>query len=65
MDTAAEVPTVWSQLAENMYLKDSPTAEVWMSERASFRLEGFGAAKDFQKLRVRWLVSVATLLRCN
>jgi hypothetical protein len=37
MDTATEVPTVWNQLAEAMYLKDSATAEVWLSERASFR----------------------------
>jgi AraC family transcriptional regulator len=37
MNTATEVPTVWNQLAETMYLKDSPTAEVWLSERASFR----------------------------
>jgi AraC family transcriptional regulator len=37
MNTATEVPTVWNRLAENMYLKDSPTAEVWLSERASFR----------------------------
>jgi AraC family transcriptional regulator len=32
-----EVPTVWNQLAEAMRLKDSPTAQVWLSERASFR----------------------------
>jgi AraC family transcriptional regulator len=37
MNTATEVPTVWNQLAETMYLKDSPAAEVWLSERASFR----------------------------
>ncbi len=36
MNTATEVPTVWNQLAEAMYLKDSPTAEVRLSERASF-----------------------------
>ena len=37
MHTIAEVPTVWNQLAETMYLKDSAKAEVWLSERASFR----------------------------
>jgi AraC family transcriptional regulator len=37
MDMSREIPTVWNQLAETMYLKDSPTAEVWLSERASFR----------------------------
>ncbi len=36
MDTSPEVPTVWSQLAETLYLRDSPTAEVRLSERASF-----------------------------
>ncbi len=36
MDTDIKVPTVWNQLAENMYLKDTPTAEVSLSERASF-----------------------------
>jgi AraC family transcriptional regulator len=38
MNTIAEVPTVWNQLAEAMYLKNSAKAEVWLSERASFRL---------------------------
>jgi AraC family transcriptional regulator len=41
MDTATKVPTVWNRLAETMYLKDSPTANVWMSERASFRFGRF------------------------
>jgi AraC family transcriptional regulator len=36
MDTSIEVPTVWNNLAENMYLKDSPTAGVTLSELASF-----------------------------
>ena len=34
MNTATRVPTVWNQLAENMYLKDSPTAEVRLSKHA-------------------------------
>jgi AraC family transcriptional regulator len=37
MNTAIEVPTVWNQLAEAMYLKDSSTAKVWLSESALFR----------------------------
>ena len=45
MDTDTRVPTVWNQLAENMYLKDSPTAEVWMSERASFRFGRFRSSE--------------------
>ncbi len=36
MDTATEVPTVWSQLAEVLYLRDSPTADFRLSERASY-----------------------------
>jgi AraC-like DNA-binding protein len=36
MATATEVPTVWNQLAETLYLRNSPTAEVSLSERASF-----------------------------
>ena len=36
MNTATEVPTVWSRLAEAMYLKDSPGAVVTMSQSASF-----------------------------
>jgi len=31
-----EVPAVWNKLAENMYLKDSPTAEIQLSALASF-----------------------------
>jgi AraC family transcriptional regulator len=33
---AVEVPAVWNKLAENMYLKDSPSAEIKLSELASF-----------------------------
>src|SRR5580698_461049 len=36
MNTSIPVPTVWNQLAETMYLKDSPTAQVKLSELASF-----------------------------
>lgn len=35
MSTANQVPTVWNQLAEAMYLKDSLTAQVTLSEHAS------------------------------
>ncbi len=45
MTTAAEVPTVWNQLAENMYLKDSPTAEVKLSERTSFSFGRFQSSE--------------------
>ena len=45
MDTGTRVPTVWNQLAETMHLKDSPTAEVWMSERASFRFGRFQSSE--------------------
>jgi len=36
MDLSTKVPTVWNQLAETMYLKDSDKAEVRLSELASF-----------------------------
>ena len=36
MNKATEVAAVWNQLADNMYLKDSPTAEIKLSELASF-----------------------------
>jgi len=36
MDAFANLPTVWNQLAEAMYLKNSPTAEVKISEFAPF-----------------------------
>ena len=47
MNMATEVPTVWNQLAETMYLKDSATANVWLSERASFR---FGRLRSSEGL---------------
>jgi AraC family transcriptional regulator len=36
MDLSTNIPTVWNGLAEAMYLKDSPTANVRLSELASF-----------------------------
>jgi AraC family transcriptional regulator len=36
MDASIEVPSLWNNLAENMYLKDSPTGGVMLSELASF-----------------------------
>lgn len=36
MNTATEVPTVWSQLADTLYLRDSPTADFRLSGRAPF-----------------------------
>lgn len=47
METSIEVPTIWNQLAENMYLKDSPTAEVRLSELASF---SFGRVQSSEGL---------------
>jgi AraC family transcriptional regulator len=41
MAMSAQVPTVWNQLAETMYLKDSATAAVKLSERASFSFGRF------------------------
>jgi AraC family transcriptional regulator len=50
MDTATKVPTVWDQLAENMYLKDSPTAEVKLSELASFSFGKFQSSKGLPEV---------------
>jgi AraC family transcriptional regulator len=47
MTTSIPVPTVWNQLAETMYLKDSPTAQVKLSELASF---SFGRAQSTEGL---------------
>ncbi len=47
MNTSIRVPTVWNQLAEAMYLKDSPTAEVKLSELASF---SFGRVQSSEGL---------------
>jgi AraC family transcriptional regulator len=47
MDTTTEIPTLWNQLAETMYLKDSATAEVTLSELASF---SFGRVKNSEGL---------------
>jgi AraC family transcriptional regulator len=50
MNTASEVPTLWNQLAEAMHLKDSPTAEVCMSERASFRFGRFRSSEGLPEV---------------
>jgi AraC family transcriptional regulator len=50
MATSIQIPTVWNQLAEAMYLKDSPTAEVWMSERASFRFGRFRSSEGLPEV---------------
>jgi AraC family transcriptional regulator len=47
MNMSVPVPTVWNQLAETMYLKDSPTAQVKVSELASF---SFGRAQSSKGL---------------
>ena len=47
MDTTTEIPALWNQLAETMYLKDSATAEVTLSELASF---SFGRVKNSEGL---------------
>jgi AraC-like DNA-binding protein len=47
MATFRKVPTVWNQLAETMYLKDSPAAEVKLSELAS---SSFGRVRSTEGL---------------
>jgi AraC-like DNA-binding protein len=41
---STHIPTLWNRLAEAMYLKDSPTAQVSLSELASF---SFGRFQSF------------------
>jgi AraC family transcriptional regulator len=50
MDMSTQVPTVWNQLAEAMYLKDSPTAEVRLSELASFSFGRFQSSKGLPEV---------------
>jgi AraC family transcriptional regulator len=50
MDMSTKVPTVWNQLAENMYLKDSPTAEVRLSELASFSFGRFQSREGIPEI---------------
>jgi len=50
MNSAIEVPTVWNQLAESMYLKDSPTAEVTLSEHASFSFGRFQSSEGLPEI---------------
>jgi AraC family transcriptional regulator len=47
MVNTARVPTLWNRLAEAMHLKDSLTAEVTLSEHASF---SFGRVKSSEGL---------------
>jgi len=49
-DMSTQVPTVWNQLAEAMYLKGSPTAEVSLSELASFSFGRFRSSKGLPEI---------------
>src|ERR1700733_14699809 len=50
MNTATAVPTIWNQLAEAMYLQDSPAAEVRLSERASFSFGRFQSSQGLPEI---------------
>jgi AraC family transcriptional regulator len=50
MNTATTVPTVWDRLAEGMYLKNSPTAEVRLSELASFSFGRFQSSEGLPEI---------------
>src|SRR5271154_5385862 len=41
MNSSTEIPIVWNQLAEGMYLKDLDTAKVELSELSSFSFGRF------------------------
>jgi AraC family transcriptional regulator len=50
MDTAPKLPTLWNQLAESMYLKDSPTAEVKLSKHTSFSFGRFKSSEGLPEI---------------
>jgi AraC family transcriptional regulator len=50
VDTATKIPALWDQLAENMYLKDSPTAQVRLSELASFSFGRFQSSEGLPEI---------------
>jgi AraC family transcriptional regulator len=50
MDMSTQVPTVWNQLAETMYLKNSPAAQVRLSELASFSLGRFQSSQGLPEV---------------
>jgi AraC family transcriptional regulator len=50
MNMSTQVPTVWNQLADNMYLKDSPTAGIKLSELASFSFARLQATKGLPEI---------------
>jgi len=50
MAMSAQVPTVWNQLAEAMYLKDSAKAAVKLSERASFSFGRFQSSEGLPEI---------------
>jgi AraC family transcriptional regulator len=50
MDTFTKVPTVWNQLAEAMYLKDSAKAEVSLSKLASFSFGRFQSTEGLSEV---------------
>lgn len=50
MDTSTKIPTVWNQLAETMYLRNSPAAEVSLSELASFSFGRFRSSEGLPEI---------------
>jgi AraC family transcriptional regulator len=50
MGTATKIPIVWDQLAENMYLKDSPTAQFRLSELTSFSFGRFQSSEGLPEI---------------
>jgi AraC family transcriptional regulator len=50
MDLSTGVPNVWNNLAEAMYLNDSPTAKVRLSELASFSFGRFQSTEGLSEV---------------
>jgi AraC-like DNA-binding protein len=50
MNSATEVPNIWNRLAEAMFLKDCPSAEVKLSEHASFSFGRFQSSEGLPEI---------------
>lgn len=50
MNSSAVVPAIWNQLAETMYLKHSPAAQVSLSPLASFSFGRFQSTKGLPEI---------------
>ncbi|AXC14527.1 Transcriptional regulator, AraC family [Acidisarcina polymorpha] len=50
MDTSAKVPAFWNRFTENMYLRNSITAKVRISDRSMFRFGRVGSSEGLPEI---------------